>query len=131
MLKTIAFVAAGLMLASPAVATAQGVAPVLSAQGTQQREENLTKRRADLAPLIAKRQALKKQYGALMTPAGYDEAQLAATMTEMRQIEGQIVETQQNSVLALLKGFSAEDRNAYLSVGRRAPAATVKPGEGR
>ena len=136
MLKLKSLIVAGLMLAA-ASAVAQEAPSGLSAEGRQQLEANQKQKNEALAPLLEKRRELKKQYEALMTPAAFDSARLEATMSEMRALEGRIVETQQASLLALLTNFSEEDRKSFFETVRKAPApaprapVVLKEGEGR
>jgi uncharacterized membrane protein len=119
-------IAAALMLGTPALAQQ---APGLSDAAKTLLKENLEKRDADLAPLIAKRRDLQKQYDALLTPEGYDEEKLAAKMSEMRGLEGEIVEKTGVSMLALLKALPEDDRAVFFkSLRRSAPAPRAKAG---
>lgn len=126
MLKMKMLIAASLLLGTPAVA--QQAPAGLSDAAKQVLKENLQSRDAELAPLLVKRRALQEQYDALLTPEGYDEAKLAATMAEMRGLEGQIVERTGDSMLALLKALPEEDRSVFFkSLRRSAPAPRATP----
>jgi len=127
MLKMTAILAGGLMmLASPALA--QQTSSGMSDSAKQILKENLQKRDADLAPLIAQKRDLQKRFDALLTPSGYDETKLAATMTEMRAVEAQIVGRTGESMLALLKTLPEKDRNAFFnSLKRPGSPSRAKP----
>ena len=127
MFKMTALIAASLMLGTPALAQ-QG--PGMSDAGKQVLKENIQKRDADLAPLIAKKRDLQRRFDALLTPEGYDEAKLAATMAEMRGVEGEIVERTGNSMLALLKALPEKDRGAFFNTLKRPGAAGRAPAQG-
>jgi uncharacterized membrane protein len=127
MLKMTALLAASLMLATPALSQ-QAPAAGMSDSAKLVLKENIQKRDADLAPLIAKKRDLQKKFDALLTPESYDEAQLAATMAEMRAVEGEIVERTGNSMLALLKALPEEDRGAFFNTLKRpGPQARTTP----
>ena len=132
MLKMTAFLAAALIFATPVLA--QQPSAGMSDAAKQVLKENISKRDADLAPLIAKKRDLQKQFDALLTPEGYDEAKLAATMDQMRGVEGEIVERTGASMLALLKALPEADRGAFFSTLKRPGAAgraTPQGGAGR
>ena len=132
MMKITALIAAGLMLAAPAFA--QKAPAGMSDTAKQTMRENLKKRDAELAPLIAKKRELQKQFDTLLTTEGYDEEKLAATMREMRSVEGEIVERTGDSMLALLKALPERDRGAFFKTLRRsapAPRAAPESGTGR
>lgn len=118
-------VAVGLMLGAPAFA--QESSAGASNAGKQMVQESFKKRDAELAPLSEKRSALQKQFNVLMTAEGYDEEKLAATMAEMRLVEGEIVEKTGASLLSLLKALSPEDRSLFLKALKQpAPAPTSR-----
>lgn len=132
MLKTTALLAAGLLLAT--AAPAQQAPSGMSDTARQLLQDNLAKRDSDLAPLVARKRDLQKQFDALLTTEGYDEEKLASTMAEMRSVEGAIVERTGESMLALLKTLPEEDRGAFFKTLRRsapAPRAAPEPGNGR
>jgi len=127
MLKLKVLAAATLLLGTPALAQ-QG--PAMSAAGKQVFKENIQKRDADLAPLIAKRRDLQKRYDALLTPETYDEEKLAAVMADMRGVEGEIVERTGASMLALLKALPDKDRSLFFKSLKRPGAAARAPAKG-
>ncbi|HEV2078430.1 MAG TPA: hypothetical protein VGR19_00825 [Allosphingosinicella sp.] len=129
MLKMKALIAASLLLGTPALAQ-QGVPAGASESGKRIVQENFKKRDATLAPLMVRKRELQRQFDALLTPQGYDEQKLAATMAEMRKVEGEIVETSGTSLLALLKELPAEDRSRFLTSLKRGPAPRRAPGAG-
>jgi uncharacterized membrane protein len=125
MFKMKALIAATLLLAAPAAA--QQAAPAGASEAAKRMvQENFKQRDAALAPLVAKRRALQKQFDALLTPEGYDEKKLAANMAEIRKVEGQIVETTGVSMLALLKTLPDNDRTVFFRSLKR-PGAPARP----
>jgi uncharacterized membrane protein len=128
-----AIAVAALLASTPAVLTAQTEAGVSEAGAALYRDYQASQR-ADLLPLFKRRSELQAQFDGLMKPEGYDGAKLEATMTEMRQIEGQIVEKQGTGLLALLRAMSDEDRTKFLQSMSKAPPAlsarTSPPGDG-
>ena len=129
MFKLKALIAAGLLLGTPALA--QQAAPAgASASAKRMVQDNFRQRDAALVPLMARKRDLQKQFDALLTPQGYDEKKLAATMAELRKVEGQIVETSGASLLALLKELPAADRSLFLKSLKRGPDARPAPGPG-
>lgn len=126
MLKMKMLIAAALLLGTPAMAQQ---APGLSDTAKTILKENLQKRDTELAPLIAKRREIQKQYEALLTPENYNEAKLAAAMADMRALEGEIVEKTGVSMLALLKALPDNDRATFFkSLRRSAPPARPQAG---
>ena len=129
MFKMKALIAASLLIGTPALA--QQPAPAGASESARRMvQANFKQRDSALAPLVARKNALQKQFEALLTPQGYDEAKLAATMAEMRKVEGQIVETSGASLLALLKELPTEDRNLFLKSLKRGPEARPARGAG-
>lgn len=132
-MKMKALIAASLLIAgSPALA--QETSSGLSDAAKEVLQENLKARDAELAPLIAKRRELQQQFDALLTPEGYDEDKLAATMAAMRSVEGEIVEKTGVSMLALIKALPENDRAAFFKTLKRpgpAPRATRQGETGR
>jgi len=120
-----AFVIAGMLLAAPVAAAAQN-AGGLSEASQQVVKESFAKRSAELAPLIAKKRELQRQFDSLLTPASYDAEKLASTMSEMRAVEGEIVEKMGTSLLALLKSLPENDRAIFLkSLSKTPPTASA------
>jgi uncharacterized membrane protein len=132
MLKMTAYLAASLIFGTPVLA--QQAPSGMSDSAKQLLKENISKRDADLAPLIAKKRDLQKRFDALLTPEGYDEAKLAATMAEMRGVEAEIVEGNGASMLALIKALPEKDRSAFFNSLKRpgsSARATPQGGAGR
>ena len=128
MLKKV-LIAASLLLGTPALA--QQAAPAGASESAKRIvQENFKQRDSTLAPLMARKRELQRQFDALLTPQGYDEKKLASTMAEMRKVEGQIVETSGAALLALLKELPAEDRSLFLKTLKRTPAPRPVPGNG-
>lgn len=128
MFKMKALIAASLLLGTPALAQQ---APAGASEAAKRIvQENFKKRDATLAPLMARKRELQRLFDALLTPQGYDEQKLAATMAEMRRVEGEIVETSGTSLLALLKELPADDRSRFLLSLKRGPAPRRAPEAG-
>lgn len=122
-MKMKALIAASfLMIGTPVLAQDRGAG--LSDAAKQTLQKNLTERDAELAPLVAKRRELQQQFDALLTPQGYDEDKLAATMAAMRSVEGEIVEKTGTSMLALIKALPEDDRAAFFKTLKRPGPAT-------
>ena len=124
------FIIAGLMLAAPAaLAQDTSTAPAaeqssgLSEAGATLYRDYQASQRAELTPLLKRRAELQAQFDSLMKPNAYDDAKLTAAMTELRNVEGQIVEKQGNALLSLLRAMSAPDRAEFLGAMSRAPNA--------
>jgi uncharacterized membrane protein len=124
-------ISAGLMLAAPTALAAQDAKPApaaaestgLSEAGATLYRDYQATQKAELTPLLKRRAELQGQFDALMKPDSYDDARLTAAMTELRNVEGQIVEKQGNALLNLLRSFSAPDRAQFLGAMSRAPGA--------
>jgi len=112
---------AGLLIAAPASAYVQSANGGMAEASATIVKTQMSQRNAALAPLLARKDVLQKQFDALITPVGYDDAKLASTMAEMRAVEGQIVETMGTSLLALLKALPDADRALFMQSMTRTP----------
>jgi uncharacterized membrane protein len=139
---------AGLLLAAPAAAHAQqaaagtstagqAAASKMSEAGATLFRNYQTSQRAELLPLFKQRAELQAQFDGLLKPGTFDDSKLEATMIQLRQVEGQIVEKQGTALLALLRAMTAQDRNEFLALMSQSPpvsasrARTPQAGTGR
>lgn len=122
MLRVKLLALAGLMLAAPATlqAQAEGASQMSEASQGIVRDQ-IAARNAKIEPLMKRKQELDKEFAVLMTPEGYDEAKLASTMTEIRTVEGEIVELRAVALQQLLKSLPDADRNLFLKSLTRTP----------
>jgi uncharacterized membrane protein len=133
MLKLKAFVIAGLLFGTPALA--QQSAPAqnagLSEGGKKIVQDYMVKRSSDIEPLLQKKRQLQTQFDALLTADTYDEAKLASTMVDMRDVEGRLFDAMGSTMLALLKALPENDRAIFMkSLSKKPTAVASKPAAG-
>lgn len=122
MLRVKLLALAGLMLAAPAALQAQAESASQMSEASQGIvRDQIAARNAKIEPLLKRKQELDKQFAVLMTPGGYDEAKLASTMSEIRTVEGEIVELRAVALQELLKSLPDADRNLFLKSLTRTP----------
>jgi len=121
----------GLALAAPVAA--QNASPALSAEGKQTYQTVMKSRNAEMAPLLARKRELEKQFDALLASGSFDEAKFTSVMADMQKVEGQIYEARGTALVAVLKALPEADRAIFMkSISKTPPkAATYKPGQGR
>lgn len=127
---------AALLICAPAAAqdvarpAAPAAAGALSPEGQRLLDAYIAERDAKLSPLARQKRELDAKMAVLLTPEGYDEAQLAATTAQIHAIEEQVFEARTNGLLTLLKQLPEADRSAFLKSLRKDPAP-LPAGPGR
>jgi hypothetical protein len=120
------------LLAGPAFAqSATGTyKPFMSDGGKQIVQQYMTKRNADIAPLLRKKSELQARMSALLTPQTYNDAKLAQVMAEMGAVEAQLFSIMSSSMLAILKVLPDYDREAFMqSISKTPPSGSARPGQ--
>lgn len=118
--------AAALLIGAPAMAQdiASAAAPAISEGGQKIVRDHMARRNADMAPLLKKKRELQAEFDSMLAAGDFDEPKIAATMAEMRGVDGKIVDTVGSSLLALLKILPEADRSAFMkSLTKTPPAA--------
>lgn len=123
------FLAAGLLLAAPAAAFPQQVAPPSLSEGGKKAIETMAVNRTTaMAPLLKRKAELQAEFDALLTTASYDAAKLRALMPQMQTVESELYQAMGGSMLTLLEELPEADRAVFMKSLTRKPSARAVSG---
>ncbi len=121
--------AAGLILAAPATAFPQQVAPPSLSEGGKKAIETMAVNRTTaMAPLLKRKAELQAEFDALLTPASYDAVKLRALMPQMQTVESELYQAMGGSMLTLLEELPEADRAVFMKSLTRKPSARAVSG---